>query len=161
MPSVAVTISMFLSIVPAPPDPPRLWQATHDGPLKTGPRPSPPWLRGSSFTQTRSNNSRPSRSDVSEDASATARVRERSDEVDELERSRMTNGWDGSRAQGSLAFSATAATLGLSSRGTTCRSDWLFWSALGPRDFGALAFGAGLVCGAAVNIRGSFGGLSV
>ena len=52
--------------LPAPPVPPRLWQPTHDCPLKTGPRPSPPWALGSSSRQTLSNNSRPSRSGLSE-----------------------------------------------------------------------------------------------
>ena len=39
---VTVAISIFLSSAPAPPDPPRLWHATHDCPLKTGPEPITP-----------------------------------------------------------------------------------------------------------------------
>ncbi len=55
-------MSTFLLEGPPPPEPPELWQATHDESLKTGPRPSPRGLLGSPGVHSRRNNSRPSAS---------------------------------------------------------------------------------------------------
>src|SRR4029077_1663316 len=59
-------MSTFLLAGPPPPGPPRLWQATQELSLKTGPRPSPPWLRGSLGSHSRRKSSRPSASSSAE-----------------------------------------------------------------------------------------------
>src|SRR5262249_17855701 len=55
----AVMMSMFLLAGPPPPEPPWLWQATHELSLNTGPRPSPPCERGSLGNHSRLNSSLP------------------------------------------------------------------------------------------------------
>ena len=63
----AVTITTFLFSGPAPPGVPRLWQATHEVSLYTGPRPSPPWPRGSSESHSRANRTSPRPASPSEE----------------------------------------------------------------------------------------------
>ena len=70
----AEMMSTFLLAGPAPPEAPALWQATHDESLKTGPSPSPPWLRASPLTHSRWNSSLPRRIGSSAGASAAAAI---------------------------------------------------------------------------------------
>src|SRR6516165_11746668 len=50
----------FIPEVPAPPGPPRPWQAAYEVALYTGPSPSPPWQRGSLGVHSRLKSSSPS-----------------------------------------------------------------------------------------------------